>query len=142
MKNKYPEDFPEDFGNTPSSDKDMALINFLQQNKPSVPPPAPNFEQQLFAEISKYPQKSQDKNLNRWWPWALAIPAAIATILTINLSNNRLSTNFAVSEADQAAIEQTLISSWNTSEDLSQNTGTTISTDTQMLMDLSPLEYE
>jgi len=146
MKNKYPEDFPEEFGNTPSSDKDMALINFLQQNKPIAPPPAPNFEQQLFAEISKYPQKSSYRSLKRWLPWALVIPVALATGIGFNLANNRsqlqIATN-SLSEAEQSAIEQSLINSWDATDvSVAQNSSTTATTDTQILMELSPLEYE
>jgi hypothetical protein len=146
MKNQ---NFPENFGETPSDDSDMALVNFLKQNKPIAPPPAPNFEQQLFAEISKYPQKSPSRSFKRWLPWALVIPVAIATGIGFNMANNRslqIATNPSLnqmSEADQSAIEQSLINSWDATDvTVAQPTSATTSADTQLLMDLSPLEYE
>ena len=96
MKNKYTQDFlensDENFGENPSDDSDLTLINFLKQNKSIAPPSAPNFEQQLFAEISKYPLRSQKPlklSLRRWLPWALLIPAAIATGIGFNWATNR-----------------------------------------------------
>ena len=158
MKNKYsqePEDFHENFGKDSSENSDASLIAFLKQNKPIAPNPAPNFEQQLFAEINKFPKRSPLSKLNltaqrRWLPWALLLPAAIATSLTFNWATNRTQYQIAnnpslsqISETDQAAIEQSLISSWNVTDDVvSQATNATTSTDTQLLSELSPLEYE
>ncbi len=155
MKNKYSQDCLESSGDDSSDNSDMPLVNFLKQNKPIAPSPAPNFEQQLFTEISKYPLRSPKplkSSLRRLLPWALFIPAAIATGLTFNWVNNRSQYQVAnvssqsqlISEADQAAIEQSLINSWDATDlSVSQVTNTaTTSSDTQLLMDLSPLEYE
>jgi hypothetical protein len=155
MKNKHSQDFLENSDENPSDNSDLTLVNFLKQNKPIAPSPAPNFEQQLFTEISKYPQRSPKplkSSLQRWLPWALFIPTVIATGLTFNWVNNRSQYQVAnvssqsqlVSEADKAAIEQSLINSWDaTNLSVSQVTNTaTASSDTQLLMDLSPLEYE
>ncbi len=148
MKNKYSQDFPKHFGEDPNENSDDSLLSFLKQNKPIAPPPAPNFEQQLFAEISKYPQrspKSSKANLRRWLPWALLLPAAIATGITFNWATNRSQYQMAsISETEKAEIEQSLISSWNMTDnmiDQSVNTAPT-STDTQLLSELSPLDYE
>lgn len=148
MKNKYSQDFPEHFGEDPSEGSDDSLLSFLKQNKPIAPSPAPNFEQQLFAEISKYPQrspKSSNANLRRWLPWALLIPVAIATGITFNWVTNRSQYQMAsISESEKAEIEQSLISSWNMTDDTTYqavNTATT-STDNQLLRELEPLEYE
>lgn len=46
-----------------------------------------------------------------------------------------------ISETDQAAIEQSLISSWNVTNDVVLQT-TNTSTDTRLLAELAPLEYE
>jgi hypothetical protein len=155
MKNKHSQDFLENSDENPSDNSDLTLVNFLKQNKPIAPSPAPNFEQQLFTEISKYPQRSPKllkSSLRRWLPWALFIPTVIATGLTFNWVNNRSQYQVAnvssqsqlVSEADKDAIEQSLINSWDaTNLSVSQVTNTaTASSDTQLLMDLSPLEYE
>ncbi len=153
MKNEYSQ---ENFKEDPNEYLDQSLIVFLKQNKPIAPPPASNFEQQLFAEISKYPQKSllstkNSANLRRWWLWALLIPAAIATGVTFNWVTNRSQLQIAtvtnlnqMSEVDQSAIEQSLISSWNVTDDVVLDTTNTVtnSTDTQLLLELSPLEYE
>ena len=147
MKNKYAQDFPESFGESPSEDSVDSLVSFLKQNKPIAPPPDPNFEKQLFAEISKYPQrspKSSKANLRRWLPWALLIPAAIATGITFNWVTNRSQYQMAsISESEKAEIEQSLISSWNMTNDTTyQAVNAPTSTDTQLLSDLSPLDYE
>ncbi len=158
MKNKYSQDFPENFGEDPHDNSETSLVAFLKQNKPIAPSPAPNFEQQLFAEVSKYPQrspKSLKSNLRRWLPWALLIPAAIATSIGFNWATNRSQYQFAnlpntsqgqlISEADRDAIEQSLLNSWDATDATvshSTSTTTTSSTDTQLLMELSPLEYE
>ena len=143
MKNP---DRPEKFDPTPSDEADMTLVNFLQQHKAIAPPPAPHFEQQLFAEISKYPQRSTNRNFKRWLPWALAIPVTLAAGFGFNLATNRSQLQIAtnqMSESEQAAIEQTLISSWNVSDDMAiQTTSIATASDTQLLMELSPLEYE
>ncbi|MFZ4727783.1 MAG: hypothetical protein ACOYMQ_03885 [Pseudanabaena sp.] len=147
MKNKYSQDFPEHFGEDPSENSDDSLLTFLKQNKPIAPLPAPNFEKQLFAEISKYPQrspKSSKANLRRWLPWALLIPAAIAAGITFNWVTNRSQYQMAsISESEKAEIEQSLISSWNMTNDTTyQAVNAPTSTDTQLLSDLSPLDYE
>ena len=139
MKDKY------------SQESHDSLVGFLKQNKAIAPPPAPNFEQQLFAEIAKYPQpslKSLPKfRLRRWLPWTLLIPAAIATSLTFNWVTNRSQLEMAsnsnlMSEAEKVAIEQTLISSWNvTDESVSQTNSQNSTSDLQILSELSPLEY-
>ncbi|PZO39996.1 MAG: hypothetical protein DCF19_12450 [Pseudanabaena frigida] len=154
MKERYSQgsqDFSENFEENSHDDSEASLVAFLRQNKPIAPPPVPNFEQQLFAEISKYPQRSTRRNFKRWLPWALLIPIAIATGITFNLVNNRSQLQIAsnpslnqMSESEQAAIEQSLISSWNVTDDvvLQTTNAATTSTDTQLLNDLSPLEYE
>ena len=139
MKDKY------------SQESHDSLVGFLKQNKAIAPPPAPNFEQQLFAEIAKYPQPSSKSlpkfRLRRWLPWTLLIPAAIATSLTFNWVTNRSQLEMAsnsnlMSEAEKVAIEQTLISSWNvTDESVSQTNSQNPTSDLQILSELSPLEY-
>ena len=139
MKDKY------------SQESHDSLVGFLKQNKAIAPPPAPNFEQQLFAEIAKYPQQSSKSlskfRLRRWLPWTLLIPAAIATSLTFNWVTNRSQLEMAsnsnlMSEAEKVAIEQTLISSWNvTDESVSQTNSQNSTSDLQILSELSPLEY-
>ncbi|PZV10892.1 MAG: hypothetical protein DCF20_20600 [Pseudanabaena sp.] len=152
MKKIYSQDFPEHFGEDPSENSDessqRSLVSFLKQNKPIAPPPASNFEQQLFAEISKYPQrspKSSKANLRRWLPWALLIPAAIATGITFNWATNRSQYQMAsISESEKAEIEQSLISSWNMTDDLTDQAVNTApsSSDTHLLIELAPLDYE
>ena len=140
MNNKY------------SQESHDSLVTFLQQNQAIAPPPVSNFEQQLFAEIAKYPQPSS-KTLSkfksrRWLPWTLLIPAAIATSITFNWATNRSQLQMAsnlnlMSETEQMAIEQTLISSWNVTEDAissSQINSQTSTSDLQILSELSPLE--
>lgn len=141
MKDKY------------SQESHDSLVGFLKQNKAIAPPPASNFEQQLFAEIAKYPQPSSKSlpkfRLRRWLPWTLLIPAAIATSLTFNWVTNRSQLQVAtnpslapMSETEQMAIEQTLISSWNvTDESVSQTSSQNSTSDLQILSELSPLEY-
>jgi hypothetical protein len=139
MKDKY------------SQESHDSLVGFLKQNKAIAPPPASNFEQQLFAEIAKYPQPSSKSlpkfRLRRWLPWTLLIPAAIATSITFNWATNRSQLQVAtnpnlapMSEADQMAIEQTLISSWNVADETQVNSQNPTS-DLQILSELSPLEY-
>ncbi|OYQ64176.1 hypothetical protein B9G53_12960 [Pseudanabaena sp. SR411] len=157
MKDKYSQGFPENFGEDSRESSHDSLVSFLKQNKPIAPPPAPNFEQQLFAEIHKHPQRSAKSSkayLRRWLPWTLLIPTAIATGITFNWATNRsqyqvanipnISQGKLISEDDQVAIEQSLINSWNATDITglqAANTSTTTS-DTQLLMELSPLEYE
>jgi hypothetical protein len=139
MKDKY------------SQESHDSLVGFLKQNKAIAPPPASNFEQHLFAEIAKYPQQSSKSlskfRLRRWLPWTLLIPAAIATSLTFNWVTNRSQLEMAsnsnlMSEAEKVAIEQTLISSWNvTDESVSQTNSQNSTSDLQILSELSPLEY-
>lgn len=146
MKNPNFQQPQENFDGDPRDETDMILVNFLKQNKPIAPSPAPNFEQKLFAEISKYPQRSPRRGFKRWLPWVLAIPVVLATGIGFNLVNNRSQLQIAsnsMSEADQSAIEQSLINSWNSTDvSVAQPTSTTTTTDTQLLMELSPLEYE
>lgn len=167
MKNKYtqePQDFSEDFGgdapkNSHESSSHDSLVSFLKQHKSIAPPPAPNFEQQLFAEISKYPQpvaKPFKARLRRWLPWALAIPVAIATGVAFNWATSRTpqyqianAPNITqgkpqgktIGEADRAEIEQSLIYSWDATDNTATPSSST-STDNQILSELSPLEYE
>jgi|GEM_PF-623536 len=157
MKDKYFQGLPENFGEDSRESAHDSLVSFLKQNKPIAPPPAPDFEQQLFAEIRKYPQqspKSAKANLRRWLPWALLIPAAIASALAFNWATNRsqyqvanipnISQGKLISEDEQVEIEQSLINSWSATDINvlhAANTSTTAS-DTQLLMELSPLEYE
>jgi len=154
MKNKYSQGFPESFGEETSESSHDSLVSFLKQNKPIAPPPAPNFEQQLFAEILKHPQRSAKSYLRRWLPWTLLIPAAIATGLTFNWVTNRaqyqvanipnISQGKLISEDDQVEIEQSLINSWSATDITglqAANTATTAS-DSQLLQELSPLVYE
>jgi len=150
MKNPNFQQPQENFDGDPFDWTDMTLVNFLKQHKPIAPPPAPNFEQQLFAEIRKYPQRSPHTNLNknfkRWLPWTLAIPVILATGIGFNLATNRSQLQIAsnsMSEADQTAIEQSLINSWDIADiKVAQPISTATTTDTQLLMELSPLEYE
>ncbi len=155
MKNPNPQESQNNFDGDLHDSSDMTLVNFLKQNKPIAPPPAPNFEQQLFAEISKYPQRKVNKNLKHWQPWLLAIPVAIAASFAFNwatsrsqmqLANNsnQPQINNSISESDQVAIEQSLISSWTVSDDVVyQSTATTAnSAESQILTDLTPIEYE
>jgi hypothetical protein len=146
MKNKYSQDFLENFGEDSNENSDLSLLCFLKQNKPIAPAPAPNFEQQLFAEISKYPlrsPKSSKANLQRWLPWALLIPAVIATGITFNWVTNRSQYQVAsISESEKAEIEQSLISSWNMTDDQTPQSVSTAPTDTQILNELAPLDYE
>ena len=152
MKNKYSQDFPEHVSEDPRENSDdssdHSLLSFLKQNKPIAPSPTPDFEQQLFAEISKYPQrspKSSRANLRRWLPWAVLLPAAIATGLTFNWITNRSQYQVPIiSESERAEIEQSLISSWNMTDDITDQAVNTASTatDTQLLNELAPLDYE
>jgi hypothetical protein len=153
MKDNHSQEFKDNFDNS-SHD---SLVAFLKQNKAIAPPPALNFEQQLFAEIGKYPQRSsklskstEKSNSQRWWLWTLLIPAAIATSITFNWATNRSQLQMAsnpnlapMSESDQIAIEQTLISSWNVTDDAvsaPQTNSQTSTSDLQILSELSPLE--
>ena len=147
MKNKYSQNLPEHFGEDPSKNSDDSLLSFLKKNKLIAPPPAPDFEQQLFAEISKYPPRSPQLFPQRWLLWAVLIPTAIATGIAFNWATNRSQYQMAnnatlnqISEVDKSAIEQSLISSWSATDGSTSNA--TTSTDTQLLIELSPLEYE
>jgi hypothetical protein len=155
MKNLNPQESQNNFDGDPRDSSDMTLVNFLKQNKPIAPAPAPNFDQQLFAEISKYPQRKVNKRFRRWQPWLLAIPVAIASGFAFNWATNRSQMQIAnnpnqsqisspMSESDKAAIEQSLISSWTVTDDaVYQVTGTTSSSsESQILTELTPLEYE
>ncbi|MBD2178317.1 hypothetical protein H6F42_15470 [Pseudanabaena sp. FACHB-1998] len=151
MKNLSQES-QNNFDGDPRDNSDMTLVNFLKQNKLIAPPPAPNFEQQLFAEISKYPQRKTNKNFQRWQPWLLAIPVAIAAGFAFNWATNRSQMQIAInsnqslinspmSESDKAAIEQSLISSWTVTDDVVYQ-ATATSSEAQILTELTPLEYE
>ncbi len=149
MNNKYSQgsqNFQEGF-NEDNENSDESLVAFLKRNMPIAPPPAPDFEQQLFAEISKYPLRSPKLFPQRWRLWALLIPTAIATGIAFNWATNRSQYQMAnnstlnqISEVDKSAIEQSLVSSWSATADSASNA--TASTDTQLLIELSPLEYE
>jgi cytoskeletal protein RodZ len=153
MKNQYFQESQGNFEEDPSDNFDDfsndRLVAFIKQNKPIAPNPAPNFEQQLFAEFSKYPQRSPKSHLRRSLPWALLLPMAIASSLTVNWATNRSQWQIAnnpnvnqISEADRSAIEQTLISSWSVNDEAVSQTNATNSSDLQLLKELSPLEYE
>ena len=153
MKNPNPQESQNNFDGDPRDSSDMTLVNFLKQNKPIAPPPAPNFEQQLFAEISKYPQRKVNKNLKRWQPWLLAIPVAIAAGFAFNWTNrsqmqlannsNQTQIHNSISESDRVAIEQSLISSWTvTDESVYQSSTNTSNSESQILIELTPIEYE
>ena len=144
MNDKYSQ---ESFKEDTNEHGDESLVAFFKRNMPIAPPPAPDFEQQLFAEISKYPRRSPKLFPQRWLLWAVLIPTAIATGIAFNWATNRsqyqMANNAAlnqISEVDKSAIEQSLISSWSVTDDSASNT--TTSTDTQLLIELSPLEYE
>ena len=149
MKNFDFQESPENFGRDLSDDTDVGLVNFLKQNKLIAPPPAENFEKQLFAEISKHPHKSAQKSLKRWLPW-LMIPAAIATYLTFNWVTNRGQLQIAdranysqMSDSEKIEIEKSLVSSWSITDDaVYQTTNSANSADNQFLIDLAPIEYE
>ena len=144
MKPKYSQESQDWSENL--DDPDTSLVNFLQEHKPTAPAPAANFEQQLFAEIAKYPLKSpKTSNLGRWLPWTLLIPAAIATAIGFNWSNNRQYQVANMSEAEQVEIENSLINSWNMANDsLDDPTIITASNsiENEILSELAPLEYE
>lgn len=143
MKPKYShesQDLPEKL-----DDPDPSLVAFLKQHKPTVPAPAANFEQQLFAEIDKYPLKSpKTSRLGQWLPWTLLIPAAIAMAIGFNWSNNRQYQVANMSEAEQVEIENSLISSWNMANNLDDPAVITASngSENELLSELAPLEYE
>jgi hypothetical protein len=127
-------------------------LAFIKQNKPIAPLADADFEQRLFAEISKYPQRSPQKiasqSLKRWLPMVLVIPAAIAAVISLNWINGRNQYQIAgnqLSDAEKIAIEQSLINSWNMTENdvlITASIADTGAKDTQILQDLSPLEYE
>ena len=148
MKNPNFQEQQENFDGDPRDQTDMDLVNCIKQNKLIAPPPAPNFEQRLFAEISKYPQKSNNRSIKRWLHWTVVIPVVIASGIGFNLANNRSQLQIAsnsISESERAAIEQSLINSWDVTDvSVAPISSTTNSTDTQtqLLMELSPLEYE
>ena len=65
--------------------------------------------------------------------------------IAFNWANNRSQYQFAtvaqISEPEQAEIEQSLISSWNVTDDIVYQSASN-GTDTQLLSELSPIEYE
>lgn len=117
-----------------------SLVAFLKQNKPIAPPCHSNFEQQLFAEISKYPQRSPAK-ISRYWAWVAPVLVVAGLGLTWNFSRSQYQTATTLSESEQAAIEQSLINSWSMNDDTTLTASNT-STDSQLLHELAPLEYE
>ncbi|PZU98399.1 MAG: hypothetical protein DCE90_04605 [Pseudanabaena sp.] len=140
MNDKYSQDF--------DSDADASLVTFLKQNKPPVPAPAVNFEEQLYAEISKYPQRSLmpfRASFRRWLPVILAVPISMGVavgLLYTNRSQYQMATKSSVgiTEAEKAEIEKSLISSWSMTEDLAVSTANNL--DSQLLAELAPLDYE
>ncbi|NUN65644.1 hypothetical protein HCU40_12990 [Pseudanabaena biceps] len=136
MKNNYSQDFPD-------NDADASLVTFLKQNKAIAPTPAINFEEQLFAEISKYPQRSLKpirSRFRRWLPLILAIPISIGAVASFGWFNRSQYQIANVTEAERAEIEQSLINGWNMNNDVSIQAAK--STDAELLSDLTPLDYE
>jgi hypothetical protein len=133
-----------------------ALVSFLKQHKPIAPPPRANFEQQLFAEINKYPlttsHRYSGKQHWRWWAWFVTIPTAIAVFggvhLGMHLFHGRSQGQYAqqpVNEAEQAAIESSLIRSWSMHEDvvaLASDLTDESTRDVKILLYVPPVEYE
>ena len=147
MTDKYSQKINEHDGQSEQLDiAHDSLATFLKQHKPIAPPSNPNFEQQLFAEISKYPQRSPSK-ISRSWTWFIPAIVAAGLGLTWNFSRSQYQTAsnptnpITISESEQAAIEQSLISSWSMGDETTL-TATNASTDNQLLYELAPLEYE
>lgn len=136
MKNNYSQDFPD-------NDTDASLVTFLKQNKAIAPTPAPDFEKQLFAEINKYPQRSLKpfrSRFRQWLPLILAIPISLGAVAGFSWFNRSQYQIANITEAERTEIEQSLINGWSMNNDVSiQATNTT---DTQLLSDLTPLDYE
>ncbi|OIP71027.1 MAG: hypothetical protein AUK48_13060 [Oscillatoriales cyanobacterium CG2_30_44_21] len=139
MKNKYSQDFDHD--------ADASLVTFLQQNKSPVPAPAPNFEEQLYAEISKYPQRSLmpfRADFSRWLPMILAVPISLGVAIGITYTNRSqyqmANKSTGITELERVEIEKSLISSWSMADDLTISSANGI--DSQLLLDLTPLDYE
>ncbi len=152
MTDKYSQKINEQIEGQNEQLDDIAhesLVAFLKQNKPIAPPCAPNFEQQLFAAISEYPQRSPSGiSILRSWAWLVPVIVAAGLGLTWNFSRSQYQTASkptnsiaTISESEQAAIEQSLINSWSMNEDPTL-TATSVSTDNQLLYELAPLEYE
>lgn len=155
MKDRNPQDLSNNFGEDFDDNFDDAshqnLLAFMKQNKPIAPLADAEFEQRLFAEISKYPQRSPqqiaNRQLKRWLPMVLVIPAAIAAVVSLNWINGRnyQMASSQLSDAEKIAIEQSLISSWNMTENdvlITASISNSGAKDIQILQDLSPLEYE
>ena len=148
MTDKYSQKINEHDGQSEQLDiAHDSLVTFLKQYKPIAPPSNPNFEQQLFAEISKYPQRSPSK-ISRSWTWLIPAIVAAGLGLTWNFSRSQYQTASnptnpitTISESEQAATEQSLISSWSMNDETNL-TATNASTDNQLLYELAPLEYE
>ncbi len=152
MKDRDPQDLTDNFSGKFDDVSHQSLVAFMKQNKPSAPLASPDFEQRLFAEISKHPQRSPqqiaNRQLKRWLPMVLVIPAAIAALVSLNWINGRNQYQMAsnqLTDAEKLAIEQSLINSWNMTEDnalITASISDSGTKDTQILQDLSPLEYE
>ena len=153
MTDKYSQKINEHDGQSEQLDiAHDSLVTFLKQHKPIAPPCDPNFEQQLFAKISQHPQrspskiKSKTKSL-RSWTWLVPAILAAGLGLTWNFSRSQYQTAsnptnpITISESEQAAIEQSLVSSWSMGDETTL-TATNASTDNQLLYELAPLEYE
>lgn len=139
MKNKYSQDFDHD--------NDDALVAFLQQNKSPVPVPATNFEEKLYAEISKYPQRSLmplRASFRRWLPFILAVPISLGVAMGITYTNRSpyqmANKSVGITESERAEIEKSLISSWSMADDLAVSSANGI--ESQLLVELTPLDYE
>lgn len=139
MKNKYSQDFDHD--------ADASLVTFLQQNKSPVPAPASNFEEQLYAEISKYPQRSLTPfraSFRRWLPVILAVPISLGVAMGITYTNRSqyqmANKSVGITELERAEIEKSLISSWSMADDLTVSSAS--GTESQLLVELTPLDYE
>ena len=148
----FDKDFDKNFDESFDDPSHQSLLAFMKQNKPIAPSADADFEQRLFAEINKYPQRSPQQTahqpLKRWLPMMLIIPTAIVALVSWNWINGRnqyqMATN-QISDAEKLAIEQSLINSWNMTEDntlLTASISNASAKDVQILQDLSPLEYE
>jgi hypothetical protein len=164
MKNPFSQDLTEEFDGDFDGDLDDSsqqnLLAFMKQNKPIAPLPDPDFEQSLFAEIQKYPQRSPKQILNRqlksWLPIVFIVPTAIVALIGFSWLNGRNNYQVAgnqLSDLEKSAIEQSLISSWNVTDtypsnisgiaDANINANVNANTrDIEILQNLSPLEYE
>ena len=147
MNNKYPQDLPEGFDYDFDSDADASLVTFLKQNKSPAPTPASNFEERLYTEINKYPQRSLMPlrvSFRRWLPIILAVPISLGVAVGLTYTNRSqyqmANKSINITESERAEIEKSLISSWSMADDLSVLSAS--STDSKILAELAPLDYE